>query len=74
MLRTLQTTVWSLAIAMAAAISSGEACLADDGDKVEVGKKAPNFVMTGIDGKEFKLSDKIGKDKNVVLMFSRANW
>lgn len=44
-------------------------------DVAEINKKAPDFTATGIDGKTFKLSDKIGKDnKNVVLLFSRANW
>lgn len=41
--------------------------------KVELNQTAPDFAMTGIDGKEFKLSDRLGK-KNVVLMFSRARW
>lgn len=67
-----------LAIAIVAAASWGgtASSSAADGDegKVEVGKQAPDFVMTGIDGKEFRLSDKIGKENNVVLMFSRANW
>jgi len=48
---------------------------ADEMPKVEVGKPAPDFSMTGIDGKMFKLSDKLKVgDRNVVLMFSRANW
>lgn len=42
--------------------------------KVEDGKPAPDFTMTNIEGKEFKLSDRIGGEKNVVLMFSRASW
>ncbi len=48
---------------------------ADEVAMVEVGKPAPDFTATGIDGKSFKLSDKLkdGK-KNVALMFSRANW
>lgn len=48
--------------------------LAEQTSKVEVGGKAPDFTSTGIDGKDFKLSDKMGKDKNIVLMFSRAHW
>lgn len=62
-----------LAIAL---LGCASLCTADDGTstKVEIGKRAPDFVMTGIDGKEFKLSDKLGKEKNIVLMFSRANW
>ncbi len=62
-----------LAIAFLACASLCTA--ADDAaEKVEIGKRAPDFKMTGIDGKEFKLSDKLGKENNVVLMFSRANW
>lgn len=57
-------------------IGCASLCMADDdsAEKVEIGKRAPDFVMTGIDGKDFKLSDKLCKEKNVVLMFSRANW
>lgn len=48
---------------------------ADEIPKVEVGKAAPDFTATGIDGKTFKLSDKFkAGDTNVALMFSRANW
>lgn len=43
-------------------------------EKVEVGKPAPDFTVTGIDGKTFKLSDKTGRGKNIVLMFDRAHW
>lgn len=42
--------------------------------KVEVGKTAPDFEATDSQGKKFKLSERIGKDKNIILMFSRANW
>lgn len=43
--------------------------------ELKVGDEAPEFEVTGIDGEKFKLSDKIGNDgKNVVLLFSRANW
>ena len=60
-----------LAIAFLASTPIG---FAQNADKAEVGKLAPDFVMTGIDGKDFKLSDKTGKGKQIVLMFSRANW
>ena len=41
----------------------------------KVGSKAPDFTIKGIDGKDIKLSEKLkGGDKNVVLLFSRANW
>ena len=43
-------------------------------EKIEVGKPAPDFTVTGVDGKKFKLSEKIAKGKNVALMFSRAHW
>ena len=48
--------------------------LADD-VTVEVGKRAPDFTATALDGTRFKLTDKFqdGK-KNVALMFSRAHW
>ena len=43
--------------------------------ELKVGDDAPDFEVTGIDGEKFKLSEKIGNDgKNVVLLFSRANW
>ena len=49
--------------------------VADEKTAVELGKPAPDFTVTGIDGKTFKLSDKLKSgDKNVALMFSRANW
>ena len=42
---------------------------------VTAGKPAPDFVATGVDGKQFKLSEKLsGNDKNIVLLFSRAHW
>ena len=46
----------------------------DGQTKVTVGKQAPDFTVTGIDGKTFKLSDKTKTGKNVALMFSRAHW
>lgn len=42
---------------------------------VEKGKKASDFIVTDDKGKPFKLSELMKKgDKNVVLIFSRANW
>jgi AhpC/TSA family len=42
--------------------------------EVAVGKPAPDLVLTGLDGNEFKLSDLTSGGKNVALMFSRAHW
>lgn len=62
-------------IAAASLIAGSVLTIADEAPKVVVGKPAPDFTATGIDGKPFKLSDKLkdGK-KNVALMFSRASW
>ena len=49
-------------------------CCADDAAKVAVGKPAPDFTATGIDGKEFTLAERLAGGKNIVLMFSRAHW
>lgn len=48
----------------------------DDAAKpqVVVGKAAPNFTVTGIDGKEFTLEEKLENKKHIVLLFSRAHW
>ena len=48
--------------------------VAQDSAKVAADKAAPDFTVTGIDGKQFKLSDIAKRGKNVALMFSRANW
>lgn len=61
----------SLVFASAAVMLLASSTTAQD---VAVGKKAPDITMTGIDGKEFKLSDAAKQGKNVALMFSRANW
>ena len=38
------------------------------------GQAAPDFTATGIDGKDFKLSEITASGKNAVLIFDRANW
>ncbi len=43
-------------------------------EPVAVGSSAPEITMTGVDGREFKLSEIIGTGKNVALIFSRAHW
>ena len=62
------------ALLAGASFCFGSVAFAQTDAKVEVGKKAPDFTATGIDGKKFKLSERMGKDKNIVLLFSRANW
>lgn len=42
--------------------------------EVAVGRDAPDFSMTGIDGRSVKLSGVLAEGKNVVLLFDRAHW
>jgi hypothetical protein len=58
----------------AAMLATSVACGNDAASEVQVGRAAPDFSVTGIDGKAFKLSDKTKAGKNVALMFSRAHW
>ena len=41
---------------------------------IKIGQPAPDFAVTGIDGKSIKLSELTAKGKNVVLLFDRAHW
>ncbi|RMF40226.1 MAG: hypothetical protein D6753_12115 [Planctomycetota bacterium] len=43
-------------------------------EPLKVGDRAPDFSVTGIDGKQFSLSDKLKSGKHLVLIFSRAHW
>ena len=42
--------------------------------EVLVGRAAPDFAMTGIDGQAVKLSEVLTGGKHVVLLFDRAHW
>ncbi|MEO2016824.1 MAG: hypothetical protein ABGZ53_20910 [Fuerstiella sp.] len=58
-----------------AAMGFATTLFADEAATVKIGQPAPDFTVTGIDGKTFKLSDKLkAGDTNIALMFSRANW
>lgn len=57
---------------MMATVSSAQE--SSKNSKVAVGKPAPDFAVTGIDGTTMKLSDLTDKGKNVVLLFDRAHW
>lgn len=46
----------------------------DAASGIKVGSPAPDFTMTGIDGKDFKLSELTKQGKHVVLIFDRAHW
>ena len=64
-----RTLVACMLLAMTSAV------FAEDGKQATVGQAAPDFTATGIDGIEFKLSDKLkAGDRNIVLLFSRASW
>ena len=63
------------ALVVACSVALAGVCSAQEAPvEVKVGKQAPDFTATGIDGKEFKLSQKLASGKHVVLMFSRAHW
>lgn len=65
----------TLLLAFCCAALSSTAFADEKATPAEVGKPAPDFTVTGIDGKKFKLSEKLKKgDRNFVLIFSRANW
>ena len=69
------TLRFGVAIGVLALLSSAVSAQdAETSTVARVDEKAPDFKMTGIDGKEFSLSDVTSEGKNVVLMFSRAHW
>lgn len=52
---------------------TAESSFAQD-SKLTIGSQAPDFVVTGIEGEEFKVLERYGQGKNLVIMFSRAHW
>ena len=63
------------AMAIALLIAAPSMIQADETSAPKSGQPAPDFTMTGIDGKPIKLSKKLASgDTNIVLLFSRANW
>ncbi len=46
--------------------------LAANAYAVQVGQKAPEFMLTGADGKQVKLSDFLGKGPVVIFTFIQA--
>lgn len=48
---------------------------ADELMPVTTGDEAPDFEITGIDGKPFRLSERLrNQERSVVVLFSRAHW
>ena len=64
----------NLLIASGCFLLMAAVCLGDESSKAELGKPAPDFSVTGIDGKQLKLSELTSKGNNVVLLFDRAHW
>ncbi len=66
-MRTSRRVVWSgLAGVLASFI------LAANAYAVQVGQKAPEFMLTGADGKQAKLTDFLGKGPVVIFTFIQA--
>lgn len=62
-------------LSAAAMLACCSVSFADEVPAMQVGQQAPDFTATGLDGKTFRLSDKLKPGrKNIALMFSRANW
>ena len=62
-------------LAVGLVLTASPSVFADEVHEAKVGQAAPDFTATGIDGKEFKLSEKLKSgEKNIVLLFSRASW
>ena len=68
--------ILALAAIACVCVFNNAASAADEKPQLlEVGKQAPNFSVTGVDGKSVELKNRLeGGKRNVVLIFSRANW
>ncbi|MBI3269476.1 MAG: redoxin domain-containing protein [Planctomycetes bacterium] len=67
MLRTLFRIVCALSLALAAATA-----YAEEDPVPKVGEKAPDFLLRGSDGKDYRLSDYVGKEAVVLAWFPKA--
>ncbi len=74
--RSLIRTSFAPAVAwcIAALLCSNASAQQEKPVELAAGADAPDITLTGIDGKEFQLSDVTKSGKNVALMFSRAHW
>jgi cytochrome oxidase Cu insertion factor (SCO1/SenC/PrrC family) len=75
-----KSLVFSLLLFLIASVSvaqlgpkDGAGLSPTDLERVNVGSRAPDFTLEGMDGKQIALSDYRGK-KSVVLVFYRGHW
>ena len=69
--------LWLLGFVLACSGSSlmAQEASVDNGDSVQIGKPAPEFMLEAADGQRISLNDLRGEDgKYVVAVFVRAHW
>lgn len=59
-----------LAVSLCLAFLVATGAQAAEPKEVEIGKKAPEFKLKGVDGKEYALADQLKKNKAVVVTFT----